>query len=77
MINNTMMAFGYPGWQELLVLAVILMLMFGAKKMPQMARGLGESIREFKKIGKDIKETGNDVKKDLNETKDNLKEGLS
>ena len=59
------LAMGMPGWQELLVIAVILMLLFGAKKLPDMARGLGESIKEFKKVKKDLVETGDDLKKDL------------
>ena len=38
-------AFGF--WEIFLVLAV-LMLLFGAKKLPQLARGLGQGIRNFK-----------------------------
>ena len=36
------------GWQIILVLIVVLIL-FGGKKMPELARGLGQSIKEFKK----------------------------
>jgi sec-independent protein translocase protein TatA len=36
------------GWEIILVLAVIL-LIFGPKKLPEFARGLGQSIKEFKK----------------------------
>ena len=60
-----MIAMMMPGWQELLVIAVILVFIFGAKKMPQMARGLGESIKEFKKVKKDLVDTEDDLKKDL------------
>ena len=38
----------FGGWEMLLVLAVILLL-FGAKKLPELAKGLGKSIKEFKK----------------------------
>ncbi len=44
MINE--MALGY---QELLVVLVILLLLFGSTRLPQVAKGLGKSIREFKK----------------------------
>lgn len=40
---------GRIGWQELLFLGMILMLLFGATKLPAIGRGLGEGIREFKK----------------------------
>ncbi len=37
------------GMQELLVILVIVMLLFGAQKLPELARGLGRSVSEFKK----------------------------
>ena len=40
---------GRIGWQELLFLGMILMLLFGATKLPAIGRGMGEGIREFKK----------------------------
>jgi sec-independent protein translocase protein TatA len=40
---------GKIGWQELLFLGMILMLLFGAQKLPAIGRGLGDGIREFKK----------------------------
>ncbi|MDP8217716.1 MAG: twin-arginine translocase TatA/TatE family subunit [Candidatus Theseobacter exili] len=43
-----------PGtWEWLIILAVILLL-FGARKLPEIARNLGKGIREFKKASKDI-----------------------
>ncbi len=43
------------GIQELLVIFFIIVLLFGAKKLPDLAAGLGKGIREFKKAtqGKD------------------------
>jgi sec-independent protein translocase protein TatA len=43
---------GRIGWQELLFLGMILMLLFGAQKLPAIGRGMGEGIREFKKAMK-------------------------
>ena len=37
------------GWQEILLFLVILLLLFGATKLPQLARALGKSLNEFKK----------------------------
>ena len=39
---------GSIGLQELLVILVILVLLFGARKIPELARGLGEGIRNFR-----------------------------
>ena len=51
---------GSLGVPELLVIFVILVLLFGASKIPQLGKGLGEGIKNFKKglMGEDEKETG-------------------
>jgi sec-independent protein translocase protein TatA len=46
------------GWEIVAVLAVILLL-FGAKKLPELARGLGQGIREFRKSSNDNREDEN------------------
>ena len=43
---------GKIGWGEMLLLLIVLLLLFGAKKLPELARALGKSLNEFKK-GKD------------------------
>ena len=37
------------GFQELLIIFLIILVIFGASKLPQLGRGLGEGIRNFKK----------------------------
>ena len=44
-----MFAIGGLGMQELIIILVILLLLFGSTRLPQLARGMGKSIREFKK----------------------------
>jgi sec-independent protein translocase protein TatA len=51
------------GFPELLVILLIVLLLFGAKRLPEIARGLGKSIQEFKKGVKEIEHDVNDVKK--------------
>jgi len=41
--------FGMPNLTELLVILLIVFLLFGASKLPEVGRGLGEGIRNFKK----------------------------
>jgi sec-independent protein translocase protein TatA len=37
-----------PGWQELIIILVIIIFIFGAKRLKEIARGTGEAVREFK-----------------------------
>ena len=49
-------AFGFGGMELLIVLLIILVL-FGGAKLPSLAKGLGQSIKEFKKASKDDDDT--------------------
>ncbi len=51
--------FNNLGMPELLIIVFVILLLFGAKKLPELAQGLGKGIREFKKA---MKETTDDVK---------------
>ena len=44
------------GMSELIVILFILLLLFGASRLPELAKSLGKAIKEFKKAGKDIEE---------------------
>lgn len=50
---NTFFAAFLGGWEIILILAVVLIL-FGAKKLPELAKGLGQGIREFKKASSEV-----------------------
>ena len=66
----------YAGWlggYEIVLIVVVVLLLFGGKKIPELAKGLGKGIREFKTatedsdLAKDIKDVAsevNDLKKD-------------
>lgn len=52
------------GWQELFLIFLVILLLFGARRIPDIAQGLGKGIREFKKA---LKESEDDVTKSLKE----------
>ncbi|GAB4467598.1 MAG: hypothetical protein OHK0029_39600 [Armatimonadaceae bacterium] len=45
----TYLGFGYIGPQEIMIIGVVVLVLFGGSRIPQFARGFGEGIREFKK----------------------------
>lgn len=45
---------GPIGGTEVALICLIILLFFGAKKLPEMARGIGESIKEMRSLSKDI-----------------------
>lgn len=52
---NSLLAFGIGPWEVILILVVVLVL-FGAKKLPELAKGLGQGIKEFKKASKEVQD---------------------
>jgi sec-independent protein translocase protein TatA len=58
-----------PSGPELIIVVLIILLFFGAKRIPELARGLGKGIREFKdatkEVKKEIDDTTEDTKKSL------------
>lgn len=52
---NTLFFIGMPGGFEWIIIVLIVLLLFGAKKIPELARGLGQGINEFRKASNDIK----------------------
>ena len=60
MYSNLLFIQGLGGWEIILVLAVIL-IFFGAKRIPELARGMGRGIREFKDATREIKDEVNNA----------------
>ena len=55
--------FNNIGLPELLVILAIVLLIFGAGRLPEISRAIGQSIREFKKSVKEVERNVEDVKK--------------
>ncbi len=63
---NVELAFlGGLGGPEIFLILAVLLIFFGAKRIPELAKGLGKGIKEFKNATNDIKEEIEDGVKDL------------
>ncbi len=56
------------GVPELLIILFVVVLLFGARKLPELARGLGQGIREFKKAASNTENTGSSEKAEESKT---------
>ncbi|MBX7044320.1 MAG: twin-arginine translocase TatA/TatE family subunit [Ignavibacteria bacterium] len=54
------------GTPEIILIAIVILVLFGAKKIPELMQGLGKGIKEFKKAS-------NDIEKDITSSHDNDK----
>jgi len=63
---NVELAFlGGLGGPEIILILAVLLIFFGAKRIPELAKGLGKGIKEFKKATTEIKDEIEDGVKDL------------
>ena len=60
-------------WEIVLIILVVI-LIFGGKKIPELARGLGKGLREFKKTTREIKDEVDTVREDVKRSVDNTEE---
>ena len=65
MINQEIFLSAMPGGWEMVVIALVILLMFGAKKLPELARGLGQGIREFKGAVDGVKDELKDAEESI------------
>ena len=61
----------------MIIVFLAVLVLFGSKKIPEFAKGLGKGIREFKKATEDIKKEINDNTKDINNNINDLKNNMS
>lgn len=64
--------FGDIGFGELLIIFLVALLFFGAKRLPDLAGGLGKSIREFKRGLKDVQD---EVSKEIHQPSSDTAKG--
>lgn len=53
---NQLLFLGNMGGQEILIIALVILLLFGGKKIPELMRGLGKGVSQFKKGMNDIEQ---------------------
>lgn len=64
------MMLAFIGSTELLLIAGLVLLLFGGKKLPEMMRGLGKGVSEFKKGVKEVTDIPEEGKNTISETKE-------
>ncbi|MDT8400729.1 MAG: twin-arginine translocase TatA/TatE family subunit [Bacteroidales bacterium] len=66
--------------QEIFIILIVALILFGAQKLPDIAKGLGKGMREFRKATDDIKrefnESTSDVQDDIKDMSDTVKKNL-
>ena len=66
------------GTPEIILIALVFLVLFGTKKIPELMQGLGKGIREFKKVTSDLhQDIHNEVVTPVNETKKETTESKS
>ncbi len=68
------MLFGGPGINEIVVIALLVLLLFGGKKIPELMKGLGSGIREFNNAKNNIKSEINSEMRELEKPNVEIKE---
>ena len=75
MLHHEIVFAGMPGGWEMVVIAMVILLLFGAKKLPELAKGLGQGIREFKGavdgVKDEIKDAQDSVESDSDSSDNN------
>ena len=67
MIKLLMLFSFLPSGSEWIIIALVILLLFGGKKIPELMRGLGKGVKSFKEGVNDAKEEINKVKEEIDE----------
>lgn len=57
-----------PGGFEMVIIVLVILLLFGAKRIPELARGIGQGINEFRRASDDIKKEIDKGKQDVSDS---------
>ena len=55
------------GWGELVLIALVILLLFGGKKIPELMKGLGKGVKSFKEGMSKVENEVDEIKKDIQE----------
>ena len=66
-MKTSILLIGVPGGWELIIIAIVILLLFGGRKIPELMRGLGSGIKEFKEASKDKSAIQSKSEKDIKE----------
>ncbi len=71
-MNLSVLLLGTPGPVEIIIIVLIILLLFGGRKIPELMKGLGQGMKEFKKASKgeeSKEEESKDTKESIEENK--------
>ena len=72
---HNLLFLGSLGWGEILVIALIILLLFGGKKIPELMKGLGKGVKSFKEGINEVEEEINKPVQEEKETPSKKEEG--
>ena len=62
---KTLLFLGNIGTGEIILIALVVLLLWGGKKIPELMKGLGKGVKSFKEGMKDVEEDVKEIKKDI------------
>ena len=65
---------GAIGWPEITLIILAIIILFGGKKLPELARGLGQGLKEFKKAKQEFKDEVKSAAEEVVEVEKEIKE---
>lgn len=65
----TPLLFGSLGFWEIAIIALVVLLLFGGKKIPELMHGIGKGVKSFKEGMKDVEKDVKEIKQDIESEK--------